>query len=455
MKEMNVSEIAERLGTKLSGSAVISEVVTDSRQAAPGKLFVAIVGENADGNDYAAKALENGAEAVVVSRASGLPADRTILVPDTKRALIAIGGLYREKFSIPFVGVTGSVGKTTTKEFIYAVLSSRYRTHRNEGNQNNEIGVPNTLFALEDSHELAVIEMGMSGLGEISDLTHAVKPAVGVITTIGVSHIEMLGSRENILRAKTEIIEGMPAGAPLFVCGDNDLLSGYENADVTIYRFGITNQKCELLAHDIHTGDGETRFVITSPWGEANATIPTVGQHHVLDALAAFGVGCVLGLSAAEAAAALSRYLPTGMRQKIVSHNGYTVVEDCYNASPDSLKAAVLTLSSYPCKGKRILVVSDMLELGEESSRLHAECGSFIARQGIDLLIGWGEETRHLIDAADAAGMERVAHYADKAAFTAAVCRSVSTGDVLWLKASRGRKLEEVLDALYGGGSTK
>lgn len=453
MQKLKLSQIARALGAEISYDADICEVVTDSRQAKTGTLFVAICGENLDGNRFAASALQNGAEAVVVDTLlEGVDPKRAIVVPDTKRALIKIGGLYRRLFDIPFVGVTGSVGKTTTKEFIHAVLSAKYRTHKNAGNQNNEIGVPNTLFALELAHEAAVIEMGMCGFGEIRDLTTEILPSVGVITTIGVSHIEQLGSRENILKAKLELLEGMPDGAPLFLCGDNEYLNTVREPRLNIYRYGITNPECELRASDITQTDGGTHFIISSPWGEYSAVIPVIGQHNVLDALAAFGVGCAMGIDPEQSAAALANYLPVGMRQNVVSFKGMVVVEDCYNCSPDSLKAAALALASYPCAGRRILVLSDMLELGENAPAMHRDCGMFIARQDINLLMACGPLSEQTVLGADKAGMERCCHYDSKERLAQELIKAVRPGDVIWFKASRGMRLEDVIQQLYGKG---
>ena len=453
MQKLKLSQVAQALGASLSYDADICEVVTDSRQAKTGTLFVAICGESLDGNRFAASALQNGAEAVVVGALFGdVDPAKAIVVSDTKRALIKIGGLHRRLFDIPFVGVTGSVGKTTTKEFIHAVLSAKYRTHKNAGNQNNEIGVPNTLFALEPTHEAAVIEMGMSGFGEIRDLTTEIRPAVGVITTVGVSHIEQLGSRENILKAKLELLEGMPDGAPLFLCGDNEYLNTVKAPRLKIYRYGITNPDCELRAVDITQTKDSTRFIIASPWGEHSAVIPVIGQHNVLDALAAFGVGCAMGIDPERAAAALLNYLPVGMRQNVVPFKGMVVVEDCYNCSPDSLKAAVLALASYPCAGRRILVLSDMLELGENGPAMHRDCGAFIARRDIDLLLACGPLSEQTVAGADKAGMERCCHYDSKERLAQELIRAVRPGDVIWFKASRGMRLEDVIQQLYGKG---
>lgn len=451
MLRIKLSEIAKLFDSNLKYETEIEQVVTDSRKACPGSLFVAIKGDNLDGNQFASSALQNGAEAVVVERiCDGVDPNKAMIVSDGKLAMIKLGGLYRRNFDIPFVGITGSVGKTTTKEFTATVLAEKYNVHKTQGNQNNEIGVPNTLFALTKEHDIAVIEMGMSGPGEIRDLTVEVKPSAAIITSIGVSHIEHLGSRENILKAKLEITEGMPDGAPLVICGDNDLLSTVTDDRLKVYRFGITNPECEIKAVSIEQQGSSTKFVITSPWGEHTAVIPLVGNHNVLDALSAFAIGCLMGVEPSKAAAALSNYIAVGMRQNVVLHNGMTIVEDCYNCSPDSLKAAALALSSYPCKGRRIMVLSDMLELGPDGPDMHKQCGAFIARREIDLLLTCGELSRNTVEGADKAGMERCCHYDSKQQMAKALTEAVRPGDVVWFKASRGMALEEVIKTVMG-----
>lgn len=451
MQEIKLAQIAQALGVPFSGEGAVTEVVTDSRLCGPGKLFVALVGDRADGNDFVPSALERGAEAAVATRlAPGADPARVMLVPDGRLAMIAIGALARARFDIPFVGVTGSVGKTTTKEFIHAVLSAKYNTLKNLGNQNDEVGVPNTLFRLEAAHEAAIIEMGMSGRGQIHDLTMAVRPSVGVITSVGTSHLEHLGTRENILRAKLEIRDGMPDGAPLFLCGDNDLLCTVQDERLRVFFYGITNPGCDIRGEDLEQRGEETFFTIHSPWGEYSARIPAVGRHNVVDALAAFGVGCVMGVRPEQAAQSLADYIPTGMRQKVTHRNGVTVVEDCYNCSPDSLRAAALTLASYPAKGRRILVLSDMLELGPDSPAMHRACGNFIAKQGIDLLMAFGPLSRSTADGAADAGLERSVWYETKEELAAALHGVLREGDVAWFKASRGQKLEDVVRLIYG-----
>ena len=455
MQRLEIAEICHAVGSGCSLPGSIGCVVTDSRLAKPDSLFVAIRGEHFDGHDFAASALDKGAVCVVTERPIlGIDAAHTIIVKDTKRAYIAIGGLHRAKFSIPVVGVTGSVGKTTTKEFVYAVLSSSFKTHKNEGNQNNELGVPATLLDLDAAHQAAVIEMGMSAPGEIKDLAMATRPCVGIITAIGVSHIEMLGSRENILKAKAEIIEGMPREAPLLVCSDDDMLSMFFDDRVRVMRYATNDPKADIKAENITVCSAEkTKFSICSPWGNFDASIPVLGEHNVRNALAAFAAGCLLDVLPSKAARALSEYVPAGMRQKTVQYNDMTVVEDCYNASPDSLRAAAKTLGNYPAKGRKILVVSDMLELGEKAAEMHEACGTFAAASGIDRLMATGPLSKHTIHGAKSAGFGQAEHYSDKKALASALLSQAQPNDILWFKASRGMQLEEVIEEFYRGGA--
>jgi UDP-N-acetylmuramoyl-tripeptide--D-alanyl-D-alanine ligase len=316
------------------------------------------------------------------------------------------------------------------------------------------LGVPATLLDLNFNHEAAVVEMGMSALGEIKDLAMAVRPCVGIITAIGVSHIESLGSRENILKAKSEIIEGMPNKAPLLVCSDNDLLSGFSDDRVRVLRYATKDSKADIKAEKITVCSAyKTKFTIYSPWGSFNASIPALGEHNVQNALAAFAAGCLLDVLPEKAAQALSGYSPAGMRQKTVQYKDMTVVEDCYNASPDSLRAAVETLSNYPAKGRKILIVSDMLELGEEAAKMHVDCGAFAAASGIDRLMATGQLSKHTIQGAQNAGSMQATHFPDKKSLASALLSLAQPGDILWFKASRGMQLEEVIEEFYRGGA--
>ena len=449
---------ATALGILLNGVAqtqnpdlIINEVVTDSRKAHEGSLFVAIIGEKMDGNDYIADAFANGASAALVSRAADCAGEQ-IVVKDTKDAFIAIAGNYRAQFSPKVVAVTGSVGKTTTKEFTACILSHFGNTLKNEGNKNNEVGLPETLFRMDENTELAVIEMGMNGLGDISKLTAAVRPRAAAITCIGVSHLELLGSRENILKAKLEVIEGFPDEHGVLVMnGDDELLMGArDTVPFETVTFAIDNTDADVRAKDIMMRPFSTEFTIDdSANGEFKCCIPCAGSHNVIDALAAYTLTTRIGCDPATAAQALGDYEPTGMRQKFVDHNGITVIEDCYNASPDSMRAAIKTLAQLPIDGIKIAVLGDMLELGKVSCDAHRETGMECAKAGIDVLLCYGENMKLCVSSAIAAGITSAVHFDDKKELAAYLAKTVHGGDAVLFKGSRAMQLEDAIEEFY------
>ena len=459
MEQMTLREIARAIGCQTDEQAVITEISTDSRALPQGCLFVALEGERFDGHDYVARALSAGAAYAVIHHdcdTGGASPDQILRVPNTQDALMAIGGAYRARYDIACVGVTGSVGKTTTKDMIAVTLAAGLPTLKTEGNLNNEIGLPKTLLGLCQTHKAAVIEMGMQGLGEIAALAAIARPTIGVITNIGVSHLEQLGTRENILKAKLELAEALPDGAPLLLCGDNDLLRTVHIPRLRVLFYGVENPACSLWAEDLQETMGETSFVVRCAdqtlfgWEmlPERVVIPCVGRHNVGNALAALAIGRLLGLDTGICLAALRQYQPSGMRQKIVRWNGCTVVEDCYNASPDSMCAALTTLGEYRCTGKRIAVLADMLELGNISRQSHYEIGCFAAAQKIDLLLAFGQQAEQYVAGARDSGM-MAQQFDDKKALAEQVRAAAEPGSVIWVKGSRGMKLEEVLAALY------
>ncbi len=443
MIPLRLKEISAVLGVDCGEDKQILNVCTDTRKITEGSLFVALVGERFDGNDFVEAAFEKGAVAAVCSRP--VEADGEVLVVEnTGAALLEIAAYYRSLFSIPFVGITGSVGKTTTKEMVYAVLSEKYNTLKNEGNLNNEIGLPTTVFRLDSDYEAAILEMGMNHFGEISRLAKVAQPNVGIITKIGVSHIEHLGSREGILKAKLEILDGLKPNAPLIVNGDDDLLSTVTLADRRVITFGIENEKCDYRAVDIEQSGYSTCFRIVYDGGRQNVTIPTVGVHNVYNALSAFAAGLNLGVTPESAALGLSKYVTSGMRQNVREIKGVTVVEDCYNASPDSVRAAVEVLGSMKA-GTKSFVFGDMLELGEISDSAHREVGALVASKGVDRFYTYGEMASLAAQTAEENGMKFVKAFDDKAALAAQLKADIKSGDAVLFKASRGMKLEEVI----------
>lgn len=438
-------------GLALAEPVSIQAVVTDSRKVVPNCVFVCFPGERVDGHDFAAGAYRNGAAYIIANHpVEGVPADRTVVVPDSARAMIRMASNYRMLFSPQIVGVTGSVGKTTTKEFCYAVLSAFGNTMKTEGNQNNDIGVPNTLFRLENTTEYAVVEMGMDHAGEIERLTRCARPSAGIITMIGVSHLENLGTRENILKAKMEICAGLPDGAPLVLNADNDLLPTAQiPTRLRPVWFGI-EKEADVRAQNVQTGAQGTNFTIVDrTYGSFQAQIPTVGLHTVYDALAAYTAATRLGLDPAACAQALSRYQTTGMRQNIVEKGGVTVIEDCYNASPDSMKAAISVLKELP-NTRKIALLGDMLELGEASEEGHRQTGVWVAQAGIDVLIAYGPRSAAMAQAAQAQGVTTV-HCQNAQEVLQCLQQFVQPGDALLAKASHAMKLEDLLQDYYAG----
>ena len=450
MEPISLQLLARAAGDNAPHPGVVTQICTDTRQLTPGCLFVALQGERFDGHDFVPAALAGGAIAAVVHHPVKAPAKQLIQVEDTQRALLAMAACYRDQFpALRLTAVTGSVGKTTTKEMMACVLESAWKTLKTEGNLNNEIGMPKTLLQLDSSYGAAVIEMGMTGFGEIRDLAAAAKPCLGVITTIGVSHLERLGSRENILRAKLELAQELPDGAPLLLNGDNDLLSQVEENRLKTVFFGEENPACAIRCTAWREAGDSTWMTIAWEGNSYETRLPALGRHNRMNALAAFGTGVLLGLEPEQCARALAAYRPAGMRQRLVEKQGVLVMEDCYNASPDSMTAALETLGGYPCTGRRIAVLADMLELGAVQEEGHRQVGALAARKA-DLLLCWGELARLYLEGAREAGMEKAYWFKTKEELARAVAREAAPGDLVWFKASRGMALEEVIRLCWG-----
>ena len=417
-------------------------ITTDSRKIEKGCVFIAVIGERFDGNDFVMEALEKGAAAAVVSR--HFDDDRCIWVPNTLDA-------YSEQFHPLVVGVTGSVGKTTTKEMVAAILSKFGKTLKNEGNRNNEIGLPETVLKLDESTELAVFEMGMSALGEISRLSRCAMPYAGIITCIGVSHIEMLGSQENILKAKMEILDGMPADGLLVLNGDDPFLNSVRDSlTCRVATFAVDNDSCDVTAREISCKTFPSTFTIRDKeHGSFYVTIPCSGIHAVKDALAAYTLATRLGLDPGTCASALSEYAPSGMRQRFRTVRGITVIEDCYNANPDSMEASLKTLADLPCNGIKIAVLGDMLELGDISDDAHRKTGVLAGTLGLDILLCCGEKMKLAAETAAEAGVSCVRHFEDKMEIADYLRECAHAGDMVLFKASRGMALEDIMEKFY------
>lgn len=446
METIKLSEIASACEGIADGECEVQNVCIDSRKVTKGCLFIAIAGENFDGHNFAAAAVRAGAAAVMCHRPveCGAP---TVLVKNTAAALMHLAAHYRQKFNIPVVGLTGSVGKTTTKDMVHCVLSRKYKTLKSEGNHNNEIGMPLTVLELNSSHQAAIFEMGMYFFGEISELTRVARPDVGIITNIGVCHIENLGSQENILKAKLELIDGMTPGAPLLLNGDDKFLSSAVISGFQVDYYGIENPACRFRAEQVEQTENAMTFVVAFDGKKQPVTLPAPGMHHVYDALAAFAAGIVLGVAPEEAAAGLADYLPSGMRQHMVKINDVTVIEDCYNASPDSMKAALGILNDLKTD-RKVAVLGDMNELGALSVQAHQSIGA-CAAECADMLFAVGEKAEGYVVGARQANMPQVEYFTSKEELLQRLENVIQPGDGVLFKASRGMKLEEVITNLY------
>ena len=469
MALFTVEEICEVLSAKspagLSPQDLkqrIRRVVTDSRLVRKGDLFIAFQGERFDAHTFVPKVFAQGAVCAIVQEDYRLPPmqKRTAMpivlgVRDTLEAFQRLATHYRNRFPIPVIAITGSNGKTTTKEMVAHVVAQRWKTLKTEGNLNNRIGVPQTLFQLAPRHQAAVIEMGVDQQGQTTRLCEIARPTIGVITNIGPDHLEFFGSMEGSAQAKAELLDHLPQDGAVVLNADDEYFDYLAaRAQCRVVAFGAS-PKAVIRAANVRTDEkGGTVFGLVLP-GKTRQTevhIRTQGQHNVSNALAAAAVGHALGLSGAAIAEGLSKFRPAAMRSQISSSHGVQVINDCYNANPASMKAAIQLLAELG-RGKRsIAALGDMLELGAETKRKHREVGSFLAGQGIGHLLACGVLGRELAEGARQAGMpsDRIAELPDAQAAATALSRMVRQGDVVLVKASRGMRMEQVVEAVTG-----
>ena len=455
MQPLTCAEIIEASGGFLesgASGAVFTDVSTDSRSTKSGDLFIPIIGRRHDGHDFIRSSFEAGAAGVLTQKDIGPAPGKTVIrVKDTLKALRDIAGFYRKKFKLPVVGVTGSVGKTSTKDMIACVLGRKYKVLKTEGNYNNEIGLPLSIFNLDSSHEAAVFEMGMSGFGEISRLASIAKPDIAVITNIGLSHVEKLGSRQNILKAKMEILEGLPQNGLVVLNGDDNLLYGLKDLlrfKVVFYGMG---EGLDYQAYNIrNAGERGTYFEITLGNTDAAIHVPVPGVHNIYNALAAIAVGFELKVSPEEIIRGISEFSPGGMRMNIISHKGFKIINDAYNASPQSTESAICVLRDIGRGGRTFAVLGDMLELGEYSEKAHYDAGRFAAENRIEYIIAVGKNSRLIAQGALDAGAvpANVKSFDSNMRAFEFVKNLISEGDTVLVKGSRGMKMEEIVNAL-------
>ena len=445
-----------RVIPELMADAYVRSVEIDSRKIMLGSLFIPIIGERVDGHDFIETAFSQGATCALIredhldAHESQLPYGKAlIVVQDTEAALEQMAAWYRSCFPIPVVGVTGSVGKTSCKDFVAAALSGRYKVLKTQGNHNNNIGMPLTLFELDETFEAAVTEMGMDHFGEITRLSRTARPKVGIITNIGISHMENLGSREGILKAKLEITDYLDPEGILFLNGDDERLFGLKGKrPETIEYFGW-QEACEgrVLAAE-STEDGRLYFKGTYHGETYEAVLNTPARHMAYNIMPAIMSGCFLGLTKEEILQGLASYESADGRMHVREGRGCTVIDDCYNASPDSMTAAVDTLAAWPGAGRHFAILGDMFELGAMEEEGHRSVGRRIAeRSGIDVLWTVGERARWIQEeAGSSAAICR--HFDTVEELLEALPAEVRPKDVILVKASHGMALERIVQQL-------
>lgn len=450
--EITLTEVIKACGGRLLNADEDTELTlcgisTDTRTIKDGMLFIPLKGESFDGHRFIDTAVQNGAAAVLTAEdgSYGVPAVR---VEDTRIAMGQIAAYYIKKLNIPTVAITGSVGKTTTKDMVAAVLGKHFNVCKTQGNLNNDIGVPLTIFSLTREHTAAVIEMGMNHFNEISYLTNIVKPDVAIITNVGVSHIENLGDRNGILKAKCEIFEGLKPDGTAIINGDNDMLATLKGQRDDLVLFG-TSPEFAVYADEIceHGLDGISCTIHKgNNVFEVNIKIP--GRHMVSNALAAAAAGFALGMSVAEIKQGIEEFEPTKMRMDIIRKGNMTIINDVYNSNPVSAKAAVDVLAA--AEGKRCAVLGDMFELGSYAPELHRDLGEYTAKKGIDEIVCIGELSKSMYDGAAAVRHGGVYYFKTTDEFFAQ-CDSIVKDDMTVLaKASRGMHFEKITDRLKG-----
>ncbi|WP_110926387.1 UDP-N-acetylmuramoyl-tripeptide--D-alanyl-D-alanine ligase [Bacillus massiliglaciei] len=430
----------------------VKGVSINSRTLTEGNLFVPLTGEQTDGHKYVQGALENGAAAAFWKKDVPNPPEHqpVIIVEDPEQALQRLAKAYRDQLDVKVVGVTGSNGKTTTKDMIAALLATKYKVHKTSGNYNNHLGLPLTLLSMPEDTEAAVLEMGMSSRGEIEFLSKMARPDIAVITNIGESHLLDLGSREEIANAKLEIVDGLAKGGLLIYHGDEPLLIERIAKRKDAFRslcFG-RNDENDIYPLEISQDQNSTSFTVSGR--EEKYVIPVLGRHNVLNALAAMLVARELGVDEEHMQSGLSTISITNMRMEMVAGaHGEKIINDAYNASPTSMKAAIELIEGMSGFSKKILVLGDMLELGPHEKNFHLKIGEHISPEEIDWIFTYGALGKYIAEgAASSFSSERVLSFMDKQELISSLKKHAGANDLILVKASRGMKLEEVVKAL-------
>lgn len=469
--EISVSDIAKVTGGQFIGDEsalrrIVSGLTWDSRTIMPDNVFLAMPGLRVDGNDFIRGAIQRGAGVIVCTR---MPSDNVIavagefacpmvVVDDGIDALEKIAGFWRDKLHAIVIGVTGSTGKTSTKDFLRSVFSQRFKTAATQGNQNNEIGVPATILAADEDTEVLIVELGMRGMHQIEHLCTFVKPSIAVVTNIGVSHMELLGSRENIAHAKSELLSALPDTGFAVLNADDEftpLLEGFahlEERGVIVHSYGFSPE-AEVHAQDVsYDAEARASFEVVTPSADpVPVTLSIPGKHNVSNALAAYAAGLNMGIAPEGIARGLAEAKASGMRMEIMhTPDGITIVNDAYNANPDSMRASISTLSTLEGTGRRIAVLGDMGELGSDEYQLHVDVGTFAAQADLDMLVCIGTLSVGIKSGALAADMDtaRVKSFTGVEEAQQFLEKYVREGDIVLVKASRFMELERIVKGI-------
>jgi UDP-N-acetylmuramoyl-tripeptide--D-alanyl-D-alanine ligase len=455
MAKFTLAEICLATGGKLiSGNAQdvqeFSGVCTDSRKINPSELFIALTGDQFDGHQFVAQVINKGAGGVLVSHRVAVPPAATvavILCTDTLQALQDIAAYHRQRFAIPVLAITGSNGKTTTKDMIAALLGTRLHVLKTQANFNNEIGLPQTLLSLTAEHEVAVVEMGMRGLGQVTALAQIACPTAGIVTTVGETHLELLGSLENIAAAKAELVEAIPAGGFVVLNADNPYVAAMASkARCVVITFGI-HKASDLHGENIRNLADGVAFDCCYQGKRFTVRVPALGEHNVMNALAALAAGFKLGMNQQDMVLGLAQFVPSGMRMAIERVGPYQVINDAYNASPASTASALTTLIALK-SGRTVAVLGDMLELGTMSEAAHREIGAIAARLAVDVLVTVGPQARFIAAGAIDNGHQATFACSNQAEAIPILQEKLVSGDVILIKGSRGMKMEQLIPYL-------
>ncbi|EDT25550.1 UDP-N-acetylmuramoyl-tripeptide--D-alanyl-D-alanine ligase [Clostridium perfringens CPE str. F4969] len=450
MLELNLQEIVKATKGVLLKEADVKEikaVSTDTRKIEEGTMFIALKGENFNGNNYVLEAFNKGAKIAIVDEVkcdlNELKEDVALIkVQNTGRALMDLAKFYREKLGLKVVGITGSAGKTSTKDLVAAVLSDKYKVFKTKGNFNNEIGLPLMILELDSTYDVAILEMGMRGLGQIKELAEIASPDLGIITNIGISHIEILKTRENILKAKMEIATFFDKNNTLVVCGNDDFLGSLPSAEYKIVKTGV-GENFKIGAKNIALEELSSKFTVYDGEKEEEFSLDMPGEHNISNLMLGIAIAKELGVSFEEMKRGLNNIEATSMRLELIKKDGFSILNDCYNSSPVAVKSAIDVMKNIEGK-RRIAVLGTMRELGHKSEEAHEEIGKYAKENGIEKVLCFGDFSENIKEGYG----EGCTVYENKEELIKDLLNIICDGDIILVKASRSLKFEEITKAL-------